>query len=229
MLHVKHRAPVPEINQAERTEFAEAMNASREALAKLDRYAELLGEWNQKFNLVAESTLPHIWQRHFLDSAQFLKNASREASSLADLGSGAGFPGLVLSIMGVPNVHLIESTGKKAKFLQAVIDDLKLDAKVLQTRIENIRETKFDIITARALKPLPELLKLAKPLMKKESICIFLKGQQLDVELTESSKYWKFEYETFPSLSDRSGRVLKITSLNPIAGSEKHAARRNSK
>ena len=124
---------------------------------------------------------------------------------------------------------LIESIGKKANFLRAVIEELKLDAKVLQIRIESIHNMKFDVITARALKPLPQLLKLAKPLMKKESICIFLKGQQLDVELTEAGKYWKFEYETFSSLSDRSGRVLKITNLYPIAGSEKHAARRNLK
>jgi 16S rRNA (guanine527-N7)-methyltransferase len=227
MLHVKQS--VPDSVQTERAAFAEALNASCEALAKLDRYAEILVEWNQKFNLVSETTLPHIWQRHFLDSAQFMRIAPREAKSLADLGSGAGFPGLVLSIMGIRNVHLVESIGKKANFLRTVIEELKLDTKVLNMRIESIHEIKFDVITARALKPLPQLLKLAKPLMKKDSLCIFLKGQQLDGELTESRKYWRFDHETFSSLSDRSGRVLKITNLNPVAGSQKNAARRNLK
>ena len=91
---------------------------------------------------------------------------------------------------------------------------LKLNAIVHQVRVESICDIKFDVITARALKPLPELLKLAKPLMKRDSLCIFLKGQQLDAELTDSAKYWRFDYETFPSLSDPSGRVLKIRNLH---------------
>jgi 16S rRNA (guanine527-N7)-methyltransferase len=224
-IHVKQS--VPEASQSGRDEFAKIMNASREAISKLDRYAELLNEWNQRFNLVAESTLPHVWSRHFLDSAQLIKHIPEGTKSLADLGSGAGFPGLVLSVLGVLHVHLIESIGKKANFLRAVIDDLNLDATVHQTRIEDKHDMKFDVITARALKPLPQLLELSKPLIKKESLCLFLKGQQHGNELTESAKYWRFDHETFPSLSDRSGCVLKITNLRARAGNEKNAARRN--
>ncbi len=197
---------------AECQEFLRHFSVSYETRGKFERYAELLGEWNEKFNLVAASTIPHIWQRHFLDSAQLLKFIPTDAKMIADLGSGAGFPGLVLSIMGAPHVRLIESIGKKANFLRTVIDELTLDAEVMQARIEET-DLKADVITARALKPLPELLKLSKPLMKKDSLCLFLKGQQLDVELTEAAKYWKFDSETIPSLSDSSGSILIVRNL----------------
>jgi 16S rRNA (guanine527-N7)-methyltransferase len=214
---------VPEIDPSGRDEFLRHFenvprgtfwnNISRETISKLDRYAELLKEWNQKFNLIADSTFPIIWQRHFLDSAQMMKYIPEGAQTLADLGSGAGFPGMVLSIMGFPKVHLIESIGKKANFLREVVKQLGLNADVHQMRIESLHKFTFDVITARALKPLPQLLKYAKPLMKKESVGLFLKGKQVEDELTESAKYWKFDYELFPSLSDSSGRVIKIFNL----------------
>jgi 16S rRNA (guanine527-N7)-methyltransferase len=208
-------------------EFAALNDAPRGALLKLERYAELLAEWNQLFNLVSEASLPHIWRRHFLDSAQLAKYIPAGAHT-ADLGSGAGFPGLVLSILGIKHVHLIESIGKKARFLEAVVKELKLDAVVHNVRIESLHDMRFDVITARALKPLPHLLKLAKPLMKKESFCLFLKGKQLDIELTETAKYWRFGRETFSSLSDRSGCVLKISNLEPKPG-HPDAVRRKSR
>lgn len=204
---------MPELDHAGREEFIRHFPVSHETLSKLDRYAELLAEWNQKFNLIAESTLPQIWRRHFLDSAQLIKFVPEEAKTIADLGSGAGFPGIVLSIISAHEVHLIESIGKKADFLSAVVSELKLNSVVRKIRVESLYNTQFDIITARALKPLPQLLKLSKPLMKKDSLCLFLKGQSVEVELTESRKYWKFDAETIPSLSDPSGRVLKIRNL----------------
>ncbi|HUY68811.1 MAG TPA: 16S rRNA (guanine(527)-N(7))-methyltransferase RsmG [Alphaproteobacteria bacterium] len=210
--------------EQEREEFFRHFPVSHETRAKLDRYAELLREWNAKFNLVSENSFLHLWRRHFLDSAQLLKFFPKEKIIAADLGSGAGFPGIVLSILGVGKIHLVESIGKKANFLLAVIEDLKLDAQVEHKRIEDCR-LKADIVTARALKPLPELLALAKPLMKKDSFCILLKGQHLDDELTESTKYWRFESKTFPSLSDSSGRVLIIRKLDRQAKS--HAAIRH--
>jgi 16S rRNA (guanine527-N7)-methyltransferase len=199
----------------EKSEFIRLTGAPHEAVVKLERYAELLAEWNQKFNLVAPSTLTHVWSRHFLDSAQLLSLISEggEDRVLADLGSGAGFPGLVLSIMGVPGIHLIESTGKKANFLQTVIDDLKLRAIVNQCRVEELKDFGADIVTARALASLKDLLSLAARITKKDSLCLFLKGKNADVELTEARKCWMFDCTKTESLSDSSGTVLAIRNL----------------
>lgn len=199
--------------ETQRNQFITHFKVSPEVLARLDRYAELLTEWSQKFNLVAASTLPFIWSRHFLDCAQLYHAIPVKAEIIADMGSGAGFPGLVLSIMGVKNVHLIEATGKKANFLREVIQELKLDAVVHQERVENLKTLKADVITARALSPLPDLLKLAHRLSKEGSLCLFLKGQNADVELTESAKHWTFECDKLASISDDSGCVLILRDL----------------
>ncbi len=201
------------VEQPERAAFLEAFPVSHETVRKLDRYAELLGEWSQKFNLVAESTLPHIWQRHFLDSAQLLRHLPEKSGTLVDIGSGAGFPGLVLSIMGVSNIHLVESIGKKARFLQAVIDELGLGATLHHDRVENIKTIKADIITARAVGSLDDLLKLIKPIAKPETIGLFLKGKNIDSELTESKKSWTFVHQCLPSLSDDSGNILIVRHI----------------
>ena len=204
---------MPEIDATRCEEFLRHFPVSHETLEKLERYAALLTEWNAKFNLVADSTLPQIWRRHFLDSAQLMNFVPKGARTFADLGSGAGFPGIVLGILGAQKIYLIESTGKKAEFLRTVVSALDINAEILKTRIEDLKNFSVDIVTARALKPLPELLALAKPLMRKTSMAILLKGQHVDVELTESTKYWRFDCETFPSLSDSSGRILAIRNL----------------
>ncbi|MFY9288254.1 MAG: 16S rRNA (guanine(527)-N(7))-methyltransferase RsmG [Alphaproteobacteria bacterium] len=201
----------------ERDEFMDLISVSHETGAKFDRYAVLLAEWNQKFNLVAESTIPHIWKRHFLDSAQLFKHIPEGAQNIADMGSGAGFPGLVLSIMGAPKIHLIESTGKKANFLRAVIEDLKLDAEVHQERAESIKNLKADVITARAMASLLDLLNLSNNLRNKHSFCLFPKGQNADAELTESAKYWRFDHEKIQSISDPSGSVLILKDIKNAA------------
>lgn len=191
----------------------QAIPLPRETLAKLERYADMLAEWNERFNLVAGSTLPQIWQRHFLDSAQLMNYLPEGTRRLADIGSGAGFPGLVLAILGVPEVHLIESITKKANFLRAVAEELKLNVTIHNQRAESIRDLLADVVTARAVTALPELLSLAKPLMGKEATALFLKGQNADAELTEARKYWTFRAEKHLSLSDPSGSVLKISDL----------------
>lgn len=204
---------MPDALDTGRDAFLKLIPVPHETIHRLDRYAGLLWEWGRKFNLVAESTLPHIWTRHFLDSAQLMRHIPDGTKSIADLGSGAGFPGLVLAILGAPGVVLIESTGKKAEFLRHVTQRLGLDIKVLQKRIEDIRDLRADIVTARALKPLKELFKLAAPLMKRGSTGLFLKGRNLQEELTESGQWWRFEAEKHPSLSDPSGTVLIIRDL----------------
>ncbi|MGB9152042.1 MAG: 16S rRNA (guanine(527)-N(7))-methyltransferase RsmG [Alphaproteobacteria bacterium] len=204
--------------QIEQQDFAHTHGVSRETIHKLSTYQNLLVEWNEKFNLVASSTLPHIWTRHFSDSAQLMRFIPDTATSLADMGAGAGFPGLVLAIMAQEkpkpiHIHAIEGTGKKADFLQTVVDELKLNVTVRRERIEAIRDLKTDIVTARALKALPELLKYANYLMHKDTICLFLKGKSAAEELTEAQKCWIFKEEIHPSRSDDSGRVLVLKDI----------------
>jgi len=201
------------MEQTERDLFIQHFPVPHGTIAKLDAYAVLLAEWNQNLNLVAESTLPHIWRRHFLDSAQLFNHISKDCRSLIDVGSGAGFPGLVLSIMGVKNVHLVESVGKKARFLQAVIDALKLDALVCNNRVENLKDLKADVITARAVAPLVDLLPFLRPVLKSDTVCLFLKGRNCESELTESKKSWTFEHTVSPSISDDSGSVLIVRHI----------------
>lgn len=210
---------MPEIDPAGRDQFLSHITVPRETITQLDRYAELLAEWNERFNLVAASTIPQIWIRHFLDSAQLGAHIAPLLDTgttikLADIGSGAGFPGLVFAILYPKlDVHLIESTGKKANFLREVAKELKLNVSVHQQRAESIRDMEADIVTARAVTALAQLLSLSKPLMKKDSFCLFLKGQNADAELTEARKYWTFASAKSPSLSDHSGTVLKISDL----------------
>jgi 16S rRNA (guanine527-N7)-methyltransferase len=204
--------------QQEQQDFIDSYGVSRETIHKLSTYEKMLVEWNEKFNLVAASTLPHIWTRHFLDSAQLMPLIPETAMTLADMGAGAGFPGLVLAIMAQElhkNLHItsIEGTGKKADFLQTVVDELKLNVTIRRERIEAIKDLKTDLITARALKALPELLKYANYLMHKETICLFLKGKSVAEELTQALKYWTFKQEIHPSRSDDSGKILVLSNI----------------
>lgn len=196
----------------------------RETREKLERYAALLIEWNQKINLVAASTLPALWQRHFEDSAQLLSFLPPGSHRLVDLGSGAGFPGMVLAIMGRADVHLIESIGKKARFLSTVAAELAPNVTVHNERIEKIKTLKADVVTARALTALPELLSLAKPFMGKDSLALFLKGEKADAELTEARKYWTFSVEKKESQTDPSGTILCLRDLKV-----RHDSKRNRK
>lgn len=197
-----------------KTEFIKQFPVPRETIHRLESYADLLISWNERFNLVAASTLPQLWTRHFLDSAQLTAHIPSSASSIADMGSGAGLPGLILAILCPQGeVHLIESTGKKADFLRLVATELALKVVVHQERIEAIRDLQVDIVTARALKALPELLSYAKPLLKKDSFCLFPKGKNADAELTAAKKYWTFACERHQSQSDSSGSILKISDI----------------
>lgn len=206
---------LPESNNVGRENFLSKFSVSHETAQKFDRYAELLTEWNEKFNLVAASTIPDLWTRHVLDSAQLKTYINDDKNSLIDLGSGAGFPGIVLSLLGIPDVHLVESIRKKAKFLTTVVEELKLDAVVHNARAESLKGLKADIVTARAVAPLKELVNLSKPFLKKDSVCLFLKGKSVENELAESQKYLTYKCERHPSLSDPSGSILLIRDLTP--------------
>jgi 16S rRNA (guanine527-N7)-methyltransferase len=199
-------------------EFQAAWGATDAQTADLVAYLGLLTEWNGKMNLVGPSALAEFWPRHVHDSAQLLKKAP-EALVWADLGAGAGFPGLVLAILlkGRPGakVHLVESMAKRCRFLSEVAQKLALPAQIHHARAEDLG-IRVDIVTARACAPLPRLLGYAEPYLRRGATGLFLKGQDVGAELTEATKYWKFEAELSASSSSSDGRVLQVKGLSRV-------------
>ncbi len=201
-------------------EFVAAANVSRETMAMFRVYAAMLEEWGSHTNLVSKSSMGELWERHFWDSAQVAALIPATAQRFADLGSGAGFPGLVLAILlrqrpGL-KMALYESTGKKARFLAAVAERLHLPVEVRNLRIEDEKPRKFDVITARACAPLERLLPYAHLFWKASSRAFFLKGQNVDAELTQARKSWSIEVLSHPSRSDPRGHILEIRELGPL-------------
>jgi 16S rRNA (guanine527-N7)-methyltransferase len=199
-------------------EFAGRSGVSRETFARLMRYAALLEEWNTHHNLVSAGSMADLWRRHMWDSAQLANLIPPGTAALVDLGSGAGFPGLVLAELkrdqGDFRVVLYEATAKKCQFLRAVADELKLPVEIRQRRIEEATPERFDVITARACAPLEKLLAYAQRFWGKGTVAFFLKGQNVEVELTQAHKSWKMELERHTSQSDASGVVLEIRELH---------------
>jgi 16S rRNA (guanine527-N7)-methyltransferase len=200
-----------------REAFAASLGVSRETLARLSVYLELLHRWQRAINLVGAATLADPWRRHFLDSAQLLAHLPQGMASLVDLGSGAGFPGMVLAVLGVPGVVLIESDRRKAQFLREVARATGTEVTVRPERIETLAGWPADVVTARALAPLPRLLPLAEPFLAADSICLFLKGRNAERELTQALKSWHMVPEMFPSLSAPTGTVLKLRGVGRCA------------
>ena len=197
-------------------EFAARANVSRETLARLKGYADILTDWNSRHNLVAKSTLPDLWERHFWDSAQLAGLLPAEADTLADLGSGAGFPGLVLAALR-PDiaVTLHEATAKKCAFLQAAAERMGLPVTIQIARMEDLPHRPYDVVTARACAPLPLLLGYAHRFTGPNSVCFFLKGQNVGPELTEAHKYWKMKVSQVASQTDPSGAIVTVRELDP--------------
>ncbi|NDG36293.1 MAG: 16S rRNA (guanine(527)-N(7))-methyltransferase RsmG [Alphaproteobacteria bacterium] len=191
-------------------DVARLLNVSRETIDKFRAYLTLLEKWQARINLVANSTLAEAWQRHILDSGQLAAFYPPQTKNIMDVGSGAGFPGLVLAIMGGVTVDLVESDQRKAVFLSTVIGKLDLPAKVHNQRIETLPQLFPDVITARALAPVPKLLKLIENQLSLESVCLFLKGAAVQDELTNLQTYSTMDATTHPSLSGPTGVVLEL-------------------
>jgi len=214
-------------------DFAARTGVSRETLSRLKAYADVLADWNALHNLVAKSTLPDLWRRHFWDSAQLVPLIPDTARTLADLGSGAGFPGLVLAAM-LPQlaVTLHEATAKKCAFLQAAADRMGVTVTIQNARLEDLPARAFDVVTARALAPLPKLLEYAQNFVGPHSVCLFLKGQNVGEELTQTHICGKIEVSQTPSQTDPSGAIVVVRKLGPphVAPSKTpHPGRRQSK
>jgi len=207
-----------------RSEFASELkalgiNVSRETLHRLETYAALLEKWQAKINLVGPATLPDLWRRHFLDSAQLVPLLSLPQGgggrTLVDLGSGAGFPGLVLAIMTDWRVHLIDSDQRKCAFLRQVALDCGVGTQVTihAKRIEQVTGIAADVVTARACAPLDELLALAAPIVGEAGRCLFMKGAQAEEELTQAERHWTMRVAKRGSITDPAGTILTITQL----------------
>jgi 16S rRNA (guanine527-N7)-methyltransferase len=194
-------------------EFAAATGVSRETLARFEAYAELLAKWQRAVNLVGPSTLAEIWSRHFLDSAQLAPLLPGGDGSTVDLGSGAGFPGAVLALLGVRSIHLIEADGRKCAFLRELNGHLGLGMTIHERRIEQVAPWEAQSLTSRALAPLPKLLSLAEPFIGPATVAVFLKGEGASQELTGVQKEWKMDVECLRSRSSPGGVILRLTHM----------------
>jgi 16S rRNA (guanine527-N7)-methyltransferase len=195
--------------------FAAQSSVSRETLARLKLYVDLLRDWNTRHNLVSARSLEDVWRRHMWDSAQLAGFVPVRATTLVDLGSGAGFPGLVLAelLRDRVSVTLFEATRKKAEFLAIVAERLQLSVDVRNARIEAVEYEPFDVVAARALAPLEKLLGYAQHFTAKDTVCLFLRGQSVASELTEVGKSWRMKVSQHQSATDPSGVILEIREL----------------
>jgi 16S rRNA (guanine527-N7)-methyltransferase len=215
----------PDDLRKDRDRVLAMFDLSAETIARLDRFVHLLLTWQRQTNLIAPSTVPSLWTRHVADSLQLLDlvdSPYERPRVWFDLGSGGGFPGMVIACaltdVSGTQVHLVESNLKKAAFLREAIRETKAPAMVHAARIESLQPTldaiTVDYVTARALAPLPHLLEMIEPFTKKGAKALLLKGQDLDHELTESTKDWHIEAESVPSRTSKAGQILVVRSLS---------------
>ena len=200
-------------------DFLDIVGATPARLEDVERFRAMLTEANRVTNLVGESTLGDFWRRHFVDSAQLLW-LEPSAGVWADLGSGAGLPGLILAILlkdrPGARIHLIESMAKRCRFLAEVVEALDLPAVVHNARAESL-ELKVEMVTARACAPLDRLLTYARGYLARGALGLFLKGAEVEAEIAEARRNWRFRANTTPSLSDPRGRLLSIKELVRVA------------
>lgn len=195
-----------------------SLDVSRETSARLEAYANLLAKWNRRINLVAPNSLAQAWTRHFADSAQIERLAAPSVTRWADLGSGGGFPGLVVAVIALeirPDLHVtcIESDQRKAAFLETVIRTLGLSADVIVNRAEDTPPLQADIVSARALAPLDHLIPLAARHLGSDAKALFLKGARWRDEVAQARRDWSFDMRAIPSKTDAKGVILEIGDI----------------
>ncbi|MDD9979396.1 MAG: 16S rRNA (guanine(527)-N(7))-methyltransferase RsmG [Boseongicola sp.] len=197
-----------------------SQNVSRETLERLEIYAQLLRTWNPRINLVAPKTLDDLWSRHIWDSAQVWAHRPEDCSVWADLGSGGGFPGAVIAILGAEqpglSVFLVESDQRKATFLRTVARETGANFTVINKRIEDVEPLEADVVSARALAPLSDLLALASMHLKRDGTALLMKGAQHMSELEQARKTWSFNCTVLPSATDKTAAILKIGGITRV-------------
>jgi 16S rRNA (guanine527-N7)-methyltransferase len=196
------------------------LDVSRESRLRLETYVDVLLTWQKRINLIGPATAPVVWHRHILDSLQLLPLLPPGTKVIAELGSGAGIPGLVIAIAGGLEAHLYESNGKKAGFLREAARQTGTKARIHMVRLETLRADpalpRVDCVVARALAPLPLLLDYAEPFLSQGAIGLFHKGQDVDAELTEATKYWKMKFIKHASQYDSRGVILEIQEATRV-------------
>ena len=204
-----------------RVNLLPGLNVSRETFLRLKEYEKLLFKWNAKINLVSRSTLDNFWNRHVLDSAQFLSSVGEKAGKWVDLGSGGGLPGLVVAILSdeiepVNKLFLVEADVRKAVFLKTVCRELGLKVEVYNNRIEELPLMSSNIVSARALAPLKTLCLYAKNHLEKDGVAVFAKGENWKAELVEAQKKWIFSYEAVKSTLHEGSVVLVLRGIKSV-------------
>lgn len=201
--------------------FISKFDVSRETLELLNRYVDLIIKWNPKINLVSRSTIEDIWSRHIEDSLQVFFHSNVVGKKWLDIGSGGGLPGIVIAILAKTqnqnfSVELMESDQRKSVFLRTVIRELDLAATVVTARIENAEPSSSDIISARALAELSDLLDYSERHLRTGGFCVFPKGKNWQTELKKAQESWRFQYEVFTSVTDADAVVLKLWEVERV-------------
>jgi len=196
-------------------------DVSRETLDSLDAYVDQLLRWNSSINLVANSTTETLWQRHVIDSAQLFYIPRPTNGDWVDIGSGGGFPGIVIAILAKSmaqymRVHLVESDARKAAFLATVSRSLDLNTLVHRKRIEHLQDLNAHTFSARAVAPIHGLLSLCTPHLSSETIALFPKGARAEDEIVMAQKHWSFTIERFPSITDPNATILKLGDIKRV-------------
>ena len=202
-------------------DFQRETGVSRETLERLEAYIALLTKWQGTLNLIGPRSLSDVWHRHVLDSAQLIDLAPTKAETWLDVGSGAGFPGLVLAVLGAGSVILLEKDSRKCSFLREAIRVTGAKAQIVESRVEDIEEIGQErrpfspphVITARAVAPLDKLLSMVAPLCSPETVCLFPRGQDVERELTLIAKYTNIIVDKLPSRTAPGAAILRIKGL----------------
>ncbi len=201
-----------------KTDVIESLNVSRETIKSFSEYETILSKWNQKINLVSPKTLADLWVRHFLDSGQIINHVDASGKKWVDVGAGAGFPGLVVALLLRDrkidcDIVLVEKNTRKVFFLNEVIRKLNLNVKVVNNNVDTIEPLNADILTARAFSELKNLIELSVRHRKKRGVSLFLKGENYRLELDKTLNYWFFDYDIFDSLSNSSGKIIRVKKI----------------
>ncbi|MBM5782340.1 MAG: 16S rRNA (guanine(527)-N(7))-methyltransferase RsmG [Pelagibacterales bacterium] len=188
-------------------------NLTDSQIKNLEEFVLFLLQENQKFNFIGKSTIDELWNRHILDSAQILRFIENKNARFADFGTGAGFPGMVLSILGLKEIHLVEKAFRKCDFLRKAKLFSQNRVFIHQSKLEELNVSEFDCITSRALASLDKLISYSTKFLKKDGFCLFLKGKNLNQELELAKKQFSFNYETYPSLTSKESNIIKISQI----------------